>query len=68
MDDVPILIDHNIPVMPVLHLQDIADEGVGGHALDEVSTSLQESQEQDSVPNNYVILVSFGQLVCSSGL
>lgn len=37
---VSFLVDHDVAIMPVLDLQDVTDQGVGGHALDEVSTGL----------------------------
>ena len=40
MYDVSLLVDHDVAVVPVLDLKQVAHQGVGGHTLDEVSTSL----------------------------
>ena len=45
VDDVAILVDHDVPVVPVLHLQDVADQRVGRHALDEVGTGLHRGED-----------------------
>lgn len=36
MDDVPFPINHDIPIVPILDLQDVACDGVSGHGLNEV--------------------------------
>lgn len=36
MDDVALLVQHDVAVMPVLDLQQEQQEAVGGHAADEV--------------------------------
>lgn len=41
MNNVPVLIDHDVSIMPVLDLQNVADQGVRRHALDEVCTGLK---------------------------
>lgn len=42
MDDMPIAIDHDVAVMPILDLQDVASHRISRHRLDEVETSLLE--------------------------
>ena len=44
MYDVSILVDHDVAIMSVLDLEEIADQRVGCHALDEVGTSLREQK------------------------
>ena len=43
VDDVAVPIYHDVAVVSVLDLQDVADQGIGRHALDEVSTGLHET-------------------------
>ena len=42
VQDVARVVDHDVAVMPVLELQQVGDDAVGGHALDEVVPSLLE--------------------------
>ena len=49
MDDVPLLVHHDIPVVPVLDLQQVAYQRVGGHALDEVGSSLVGHTERETM-------------------
>ena len=42
MYDVSLLVDHDVAIVPVLDLKQVAHQGVGSHTLDEVSTSLSE--------------------------
>lgn len=45
VDDVALLVQHDVAVVPVLDLQQEQQEAVGGHAADEVITRLcRESQ------------------------
>ena len=43
MYDVSLLVDHDVAIVPVLDLKQVAHQGVGSHTLDEVSTSLQST-------------------------
>lgn len=40
VDDVSLAVDHNVSVVTVLDLEDVAGDGVGGHGLDEVHARL----------------------------
>ena len=42
VDDVSFAVDHDVPVVSVLDLEDVAGDGVGGHGLDEVEASTLE--------------------------
>ena len=42
VDDVSFAVDHDVPVVSVLDLEDVASDGVGGHGLDEVEASTLE--------------------------
>lgn len=39
MYDTPVLVQHNVAVVPVFDLQEETDDAVGCHALDEVAAS-----------------------------
>ena len=43
VQDVACIVDHDVAVVPVLELQQVGDDAVGGHALDEVVPSLLET-------------------------
>ena len=47
MDDVSILVDHDVPIVSVFDLQQITHQGVGSHALDKVGSSLAGERERD---------------------
>lgn len=47
MDDVPFSVDHDVSVVTILDLQDVAGDRVGGHTLDEVHSSLLEGDRVD---------------------
>ena len=36
VDDVALAVDHDVPVVSVLDLEDVAGDGVGGHGLEEL--------------------------------
>ena len=42
MYDVPLVVQEDVPVMSVFHLEQIGDNAVGGTTLDEVSLSGKE--------------------------
>lgn len=42
VDDVSIAVDHDVAVVTVLDLEDVAGDGVGGHGLNEVHARLLE--------------------------
>ena len=42
VDDVSLAVDHDVPVVSVLDLEDVAGDGVRGHGLDEVEASTLE--------------------------
>jgi hypothetical protein len=48
MYDMPIRIDHDIPIMSILDLQNIASDRVRRHRLDEVESSNLERDSVDS--------------------
>jgi len=48
VDDVPFPIDHDIPVMPILDLQDVASHRVRRHGLDKVQSGFLERHRIDS--------------------
>lgn len=39
VNDVPIFVNHNVAIVPVLDLQQIANDGIGGHGFDEITAS-----------------------------
>ena len=39
MNDMTVSVNHNVSVMPVLYLQDVAGHGVSRHRLDKVESS-----------------------------
>ncbi len=41
MNDVSVLVEHDVAIVPVLNLKKVADQAVGGHADDKVSTRLK---------------------------
>ncbi len=41
MNDVSVLVEHDVSIVSVLNLEKIADQAVGGHADDKISTRLQ---------------------------
>ena len=49
MNDVSVLVDHNVAIVSILDLQNVADQRVGSHALDEVGTSLKTTNKQTKV-------------------
>ena len=42
--DVTSLIDHDVAIVSVLDLQQVADKGVGSHASDKTAASLQKEK------------------------
>ena len=44
MYDVSILVHHDVSIVSVLNLKKVANEGVGCHAADEVTTSLGQER------------------------
>ena len=42
VDDMTFAVDHDVSVVSVLDLEDVASDGVGGHGLDEVEASTLE--------------------------
>ena len=48
VDDVAVLVDHDVAIVPVFDLEDVADQGVGRHALDEVGTGLPSAREGET--------------------
>lgn len=48
MDDVPVPVDHDVSVVTVLDLEDIARDRVGCHALDEVHARLLKRDRVDT--------------------
>jgi len=42
VNDVPFSVDHDVSVVTILDLKDVAGDRVGGHTLDEVHSSLLE--------------------------
>ena len=47
VDNVALLVYHNVPIVSILELQEVTDKRVGGHADDEVITSLQKHTTQN---------------------
>ncbi len=41
MNDVSVLVEHNVSVVSVLNLKKVADQAVGRHADDKISTCLK---------------------------
>jgi len=46
MYDVSLLVDHDVAIVPVFDLEDVADQRVGCHALDEIGTGLEEPDKE----------------------
>jgi hypothetical protein len=42
MHDMPFSVNHNIPIVTVLNLEDITSNRIGGHRLDEIEASALE--------------------------
>lgn len=47
VNDMPFSVDHDVSVVTILDLEDVAGDGVGGHTLDEVHSSLLEGNRVD---------------------
>ena len=47
MDDVAFRVDEDVAVVAVLELEEVADQGIGSEALDEVLLSLLEPEAED---------------------
>ena len=48
------VVEHDVTIVSVLHLQDVAEQRVRGHALDEVITSLHERRH---IHKKHVVVV-----------
>ena len=48
MYDVPLFVDHDVAVVPVFDLEDVTDQRVGRHALNEVGLGLEEPKRVKS--------------------
>ena len=46
VNDVTMSVDHDVPVVPVLQLQEVAHQGVPSHTAHKVGTSLNTDSEE----------------------